>query len=682
MKNLWMFLGVLAAVILSGCQAENPIPEASEYDWCYLFDFVHNANGFLIEHGSITADGLTADAEGFLKASFQYDREPHPLIAVVTFRRPDTTVGDVHVTAIAYAFRIVAIVDETVPAIIDNAVMAFELDANSESIQAQLYKDQIQIQVESDQPLAIERIEVRGMGANPFPDNYCGNYTPTPTPPATGTPPTATATPLPWECVYDFTLSDAGWSTSGDFLGTPRDGTGFHSYVNEDDLEGMAIELTFPETITTTEILFEYTYAGGPFGYGSGIVTNTGIIIFRDSTLEFPQPYTDFFPRSFNFMGITFIGETTFERITMQGTGNSPCDPESPTATPGGSSTPLPSATFEPLWGSCVDFTYNDYLFIAEGAAWEDGAGFIQEDDIWSVGRGSFGITAKKKIKLQFAAGQTFTGDVRLTDNAANATDWNTVSGNTIITDFSGDAWTPTNTFWVEFDGNNVPLTLEKICWLDPQPSTQTPGPGTGTPFGTRTPLAVTVNPTYQPSRTPFGIPGPYNQVTTTPGVLVTTTPIYSGTGVVVITGTPFGTPSGGGGTGSTGGTGGSGGVGSGSGDAGDLIGFGWTIGNGMLGAGAAYLGQVADVAGGMLSTLNSAPPTGIPGLPMCITNPMAHDICAIYYILDFTIFAEGTPGALIIPFLLVVMNFYIVIRFVRWGMRIVKRSEGISDAN
>jgi hypothetical protein len=701
-KRLWWVIGIVVAVILTGCATpgeEHP-HISEEFDWCYIFN-LNQENGFLIENGIRNIVGIESDADGLINFEYEYDRKVYARALYVTVARPFEVVGDITVRFGGNVFGItpggegalgvVATTDLTLPAELDFARIEFRQNAYTE---LQIARDIIEAhaEVQGGQRITISSLEVRGIGSNPFPVSTC-NGTPTPTEPPPGTPfgtstqtPTATVTgtlsatptPTPWECVYDFTVSDAGWVTSGDFLGTPRDGTGFHSYVNEDDLEGMHIEIYLPETITTTEILFEYTYGGAGAEYGSGFTTNTGIIYFTFASSVFPQPYLDEVTRSFNYIGILLVGEATVERVTMQGEGVSPCDPM-PTATPGASSTPNATATMGPLWASCVDFTYSDYLFIAEGATWVDGEGFVQSDDIWSLGRSSFGTTAKKKIQLQFAAGQTFTGNVRLTDNGSNATDWNAVTGNTIITDFSGDAWIPTSTFFVEFDGNNVPLTLEKICWLDPNPGTLTPGPGTGTPIGTRTPLPTPMSLTPSQSRTPVGIPNPNNVITTTPGVVLTTTPLFSGTGVIVVTGTPFGTPSGG--TGGTGGTG-STNTGGGAGEAGEILGFAWTIGSGLFGAGAAYLGQVTDIAGGLLSSLSNATPTYIPGLPMCVTNPMAHDLCAIWYIMHNTIFAPGTPGQLIIPFMQVTLNFVIVMIFLLFAKRIVKRSEDITHAN
>lgn len=118
-----------------------------------------------------------------------------------------------------------------------------------------------------------------------------------------------------------------------------------------------------------------------------------------------------------------------------------------------------------------------------------------------------------------------------------------------------------------------------------------------------------------------------------------------------------------------------------GSGDAGGIIGAAWGVGSGLFKLGGAYAGQVGDAAGGMIGAINNAVPLAIPGLPQCVTNPMANDICAIYYILDWTLFAPGTAGALIIPLVLILMNFIIIVKFLRWGWRIIGRGEDMANA-
>jgi hypothetical protein len=94
----------------------------------------------------------------------------------------------------------------------------------------------------------------------------------------------------------------------------------------------------------------------------------------------------------------------------------------------------------------------------------------------------------------------------------------------------------------------------------------------------------------------------------------------------------------------------------------------------------AAYIQQILLRIGALLQAFYAAPPQPIPGLPLCVTNPTAYDICAIYYIFDWTLLAPATPGALIIPLIMVIMNVNIVILFVRFVLRMIRRGESITN--
>ena len=62
------------------------------------------------------------------------------------------------------------------------------------------------------------------------------------------------------------------------------------------------------------------------------------------------------------------------------------------------------------------------------------------------------------------------------------------------------------------------------------------------------------------------------------------------------------------------------------------------------------------------------------------MTRPMEHDICAIYYIMDWTIFQPDTPGAFIIPVVMLLMNLYVFIKFVSWVLRLIRRGESATN--
>jgi hypothetical protein len=75
-----------------------------------------------------------------------------------------------------------------------------------------------------------------------------------------------------------------------------------------------------------------------------------------------------------------------------------------------------------------------------------------------------------------------------------------------------------------------------------------------------------------------------------------------------------------------------------------------------------------------------NAPARTIPGLPLCITAPLESDLCAFWYILDWTIFAPNTPGAFFVPILTAVLNIAIVLYFIDMILKAVKRIESITE--
>jgi hypothetical protein len=93
-----------------------------------------------------------------------------------------------------------------------------------------------------------------------------------------------------------------------------------------------------------------------------------------------------------------------------------------------------------------------------------------------------------------------------------------------------------------------------------------------------------------------------------------------------------------------------------------------------------AWIGEMSARITALLTAFWQAPLAPIPGLPLCTSNPTAHDLCAIYYILDWTIFAPGTPGELIIPLTLINLDIWMIIYFVRFVLKLVRKGERITN--
>lgn len=80
-----------------------------------------------------------------------------------------------------------------------------------------------------------------------------------------------------------------------------------------------------------------------------------------------------------------------------------------------------------------------------------------------------------------------------------------------------------------------------------------------------------------------------------------------------------------------------------------------------------------------IVRTLNDAPPTQIPGLPRCISAPMDSEICAVWYMTDYTIFA-GEPGIWIVPLIVLIIDLAIVFYVIRAVLKFVRSFEHMTE--
>lgn len=692
MKKILSIVGLIAAMILTGCGA--PAPDVEGQDWCYIFDFTQNPQGFLLTTGTWTSQGILSDGTGLLQTSYGYDRFVEPSYVIVTVVRPTGITGDISATAAGVIFGVSASFTATLPGGTDEAQLTFTPSTVGAA------GTDVNITIDASQPIGIESIDIRGMGGSPFNFNPCSDSTPTPfgiTPSGTATSaltatldpsitPTMTATPCSplspgeGEWVYGDIVSEAGgtWVV---------DATAFEL--------GYHIEWGATDGSAGTVLWDSYTVNIGSVNSGS-TMDASGTLVPLSSLPQTVQHISLYSPDP---LRITFVFE-----------GGAVCDP-TPTPSPTYTltpATPLPTYTPEPLWSACLDFTVGQFAFTGTDATYEAGTGWIQDAGEWSIGRAGVGPSGKKKFKFTFDG--AWAGSIRLTNTGGTpATGWKLGSGSQFVLDFSDQSWTPTQNLFIQFDGNFGPYALEQMCWVDLNPATNTPGPGsTSTPAGTRTPLATgTARP--NPSRTPVVVQPPVILLTATNGGIITATPMWGTFAPASPTGSGSGgTPSGSGTPtieatggpsntsgistcikltasleiGNCGQDGDQSGLGVGIGEALEILGFLWGIGWGLLGALFAYLGQATQAVTVLLGAFANATPQPIPGLPLCITNPMAHDLCAIYYVMDNTFLAPTTPGQYIIPLLQIIFNVAIAIFFVRFVLRIIRRGENITSVD
>lgn len=203
-------------------------------------------------------------------------------------------------------------------------------------------------------------------------------------------------------------------------------------------------------------------------------------------------------------------------------------------------------------------------------------------------------------------------------------------------------------------------VTNTSLFFFTPPPSTATPLPSATFIQPTLRPATYTPRP--PPTEIPFATLPPPIQAT-----LGTLPPPVTGT----VTMTPTGTPT------SIGGPGNGGDTIYGPGETERGIGglFGAIIGVGQNGFTIArrYLEETIAILGEFTGAWQTAPVFPIEGLPQCATNRLASELCAIYYILTYTVLS-GALGSVIMPAALVVLDMALLFSFLKLARAILAR--------
>lgn len=100
-----------------------------------------------------------------------------------------------------------------------------------------------------------------------------------------------------------------------------------------------------------------------------------------------------------------------------------------------------------------------------------------------------------------------------------------------------------------------------------------------------------------------------------------------------------------------------------------------------VMGVIAGWMGEVTFQVQILIAAYNAAAPTPIPGMPLCSSAPMSGDICAIYYILEYTVLSGGL-GRLLLPILIIVMNLVVVLLFLKFIKSAAHKLQEIFNAS
>lgn len=649
-------------MILAGCGTDPP----EGYDWCKIYDFTALDYGFNITAGSqVDEIGLITEL-GLLQFSYEYPQFVAPNAIIVTVLRPDGIVGDINIQAAGTIYGVGASLQVSMPT--DEETVVFTPATIGDA------GTQVNVTIDvGTQELIISQLEVRGLGATPFDENPCSQVTPTTTlSPTPNTPPptntqdplitwTPTNTPTPTETPTETPTPTDTPTGCANVTSTAITVTDFSGVISAtqgspciagDNIKLWTFDPTAPDTETLSggnALIFE-RHTSGANG-----VNSSGILY-----VEFPRA------ASVSNVAITFSASISPDQVKNV---------------------------------KLID-TYRSAISFADRTNNRDSVGSIT----W-VGTGSNALSASVahnsivwyEMRAYAQTNTGSSGSYVITNTITSMVI--TYSFDTVASPTPSPTGSPTLTrtpISTPFPGTG---TRTPIGYNSPTPPptvnlTTTAATATGTPSVTNTAYPTyTYIPSYTPQSTYTAIPGTAENEWDAENeaeyqILGQQADFFSWLQNVLA----------------------------------NLFGFLASVFNAILNAIAGFFRLIADIINFILSLITAiinfviellgiillivnlilgliglmlayiaqaiarlialitafftAPATPIPGLPQCISAPLSHDICAIYYIMDWTIFEPQTAGTFIIPLVLTMMNVIILFRFVKYVLNIVRKGE------
>jgi hypothetical protein len=648
MKLKISLVSVIAALILAGC---NPgyVPDLDEYDgWCHRIDFSVTQPNLQIINGSATGNGLTS-VNGLLSVLYTHTGIVE---ADILESQIDITVSGGGSHQILADFDVFGIAEQFQTNV--NSDISTTISGQSSVAGAGGSQAQITVVTDTNTTVNIRNLAIAGntTATNPFGADNCGDdpaeNTPTPTPVEvilptptqtvipTVTPTitdTPTITPTPEEIMFIYDVREICKELfnppAGDFTSSP-DGSTWQYYTEPYSITCDAP----PGTVIRAAVVNQDSWHNpipdlilGSNGLTDGSAPGSNIYYGHTCLSSQHRPWycTDFFPE-LSRSNATWIGDGV-PSVTIYGWSKCPVD---------NSNIPLDRSAQCGGFGADWGIEYLVLYGIPPTAtptptptATSDGGG-VGFGDCYQYGF------------------PTPTADPFITPGpGATATPVATCVPDTptpvTVTPTATDTLTPTNTWEPDYTPSPYP--------------TATPYP-TSTAYPTYTPF---------PSATAGPLPTYTQQATYTP---------LPGDGNSGPTGTPTIDPNA---------TPGDGDGDSGTGDGGGgSFGFGDLPGNeGMLqnvraffGQGMAWLELGIGIPIGLRQAWLAADPVEPPGLPDCTLALNNNNICAVYYVMEHTIFAG--PGIVIIPMLTVVIDLVIFTRVLKYVKMFINWVSGV----
>lgn len=85
------------------------------------------------------------------------------------------------------------------------------------------------------------------------------------------------------------------------------------------------------------------------------------------------------------------------------------------------------------------------------------------------------------------------------------------------------------------------------------------------------------------------------------------------------------------------------------------------------------WMTSAGDLVNTTITSWYTTPAIAPPGVPQCRSNPMSSELCAIYYILRYSLLS-GTVGSLIVPVAVVDVALFALLTFIRLVRAILAR--------
>lgn len=617
---------VVIGLVLAGCNLgvpENPVTT----DWCYTFDFTADDYNFSLPYGLWEAEsGFLTDQQGRLSMGYLNPvsvQSTYIILTLNTLPGFNPTVVNFTSNGNIFGFNTGVPVSGNINVSAGSTELFLQPDPND-------FSASINFTIQSSTRFAVSSLEVRGNGVNPFPVNNCDTTPEPPTPTdfvatdlPTNTPtaqPTATALLSP---------TPTSTSTATDTPAATATPTGFwcdNAIINFDDGEDVPWFNAYPGlvAVSTAE------------GYTGDASEWTGTTIAGDDY------YQDYVQLALDVSNLTGIKRIRF-RWRMEGT-----------------EFPVNAYVY-----SGTESNY--FLNVIHSVPWRANAStWVQE----TVSELDFNGTTYRYVYIymytysQHAPRSFYLDDIEICHQGFVNTPTPT-STYTASPTFNFSA-TPTLTLTPA----GTSFTTQAVRSSTPSPTiVGTRATATRVPIFTPPPLA-TLPPPLTPLNTVTAHPSYTPDLSSTYQFYGTMTATYGGTGTPAATGTAYTIPwpTSFPGDGSGGGDGGSG-VGGVAGYGNGVLGF---VSNAMH-QGIAWLGEFRLWATNLLTSYQNAPPQPLPGLPHCATNRFASELCAIYYILNNTVFA-GPLGSIIIAVAVADIDLVTVFSFILLARAILSR--------